>query len=74
MSTQQQSDQVEDRDANIKYDMEMTLHGLKGIFWALNVLTDGGVETGRSDEEREGCIVGLIVAGKMLTDEFSRRF
>lgn len=64
---------------NVEYategDVRMAVQGLKGIFWALNMLVIHRVADGvASEDDRENGIANLIVAGEKLADEISGRF
>jgi hypothetical protein len=56
-------------------DMETTIHGLRGIFWALNMLVVHHVadDVAHKTDLRTG-IDALIVAGQTLANEISNRF
>ena len=58
-----------------KGDMELTIHGLGGIFWALNqfVVHHVADDVAREKDLRGG-IDALILAGLLLTEEVKRRF
>ena len=62
------------RDDALEYKKERAIHGLRGIFWALNVLTDRSVDILRSDQARANGIAYLIVAGETLTNEIADQF
>jgi hypothetical protein len=56
-------------------EMEATIIGLQGIFWALNMLVVHNVADGIAHEtDRRDGIAALIVAGERLADEISNRF
>ena len=65
------TEQAMDRDDDLRGKMPDVIYALKGIFWALNVLTDPGVDTLRSDQNRKNAINNLIVAGDLITQEIS---
>jgi hypothetical protein len=56
-------------------DLQLTIHGLQGIFWALDMLLVEKLADKIAHEQdiRDG-IAGLIVAGERLTEEISSRF
>ena len=58
-----------------KGDLEMTVHALHGIFWALNMIVGHKAADGIAPERQlaEG-VDGLILAGRMLTEEVIERF
>ena len=73
MSAQRQAEQATQR-LDRRHKIEMGTYGLRGIFWALKVLTDESVETLRPDKDREHAIVNLIEAGELLAKEVSDQF
>jgi hypothetical protein len=56
-------------------DLEMAIHGLNGIFWALNMLAvqDVGHLTATKSDIRTA-VADLIVAGGIITNGMSDRF
>jgi hypothetical protein len=56
-------------------DLQLTIHSLKGIFWALDMLLVEKLadKIAHEPDIRDG-IAGLIVAGERLTEEISSRF
>ena len=66
---------IVDRDADWKYKMEMAIHGLHGVFWALNVLViNNGADAVVSEFERRNGIANLITAGRELARAISDEF
>ena len=56
-------------------ELQMTMHGLHGIFWALNMLVvHHAADDIAHERDRVDGIEGLIVAGKRLTEEVVGRF
>ena len=56
-------------------DMEPAIHGLKGIFWTLNLLVVQDIAKEFTGEnERRNAIAELIVAGGIITEDLSERF
>ena len=56
-------------------DLQMTIHGLHGIFWALDMLyVQGAADEIVKREERNSGIANLIVAGQQLAREVAARF
>ncbi len=56
-------------------DLEMAVHAMNGIFWALNMLVvQGAADDIAHEEDRHNGIANLIVAGERLTNEISERF
>lgn len=68
-----------DEDVNVprltEGDIQSSILGLSGIFWALDMLIINGVadEVARKDAIANG-VANLIIAGKLLTKEISARF
>ena len=56
-------------------DLQMTVHALHGIFWALNMIVGHKAADGIAPERQlaEG-VDGLILAGRLLTEEVIERF
>lgn len=54
-------------------EVQLALLGLRGIFWALDLLVVQHAADALVDDHEDG-IENLIVAGKVLADEISRRF
>jgi hypothetical protein len=70
-----QGDQVANDDAELMYKMQMAIHGLNGIFWALNVLVvNNGADCVVSDVERKNGVACLITAGRELARAISDDF
>ena len=73
------SDKRNDRPLNSRApstdDMELAIHGLDGIFWALNMLVIHQVaeKVAHGPALRDG-IDHLILAGQLNTDQISERF
>ena len=56
-------------------DLQMTVHALHGIFWAMNMIVGHKAADGIAPERQlaEG-VDGLILAGRLLTEEVIERF
>ena len=66
------SEQATDREKKLRNKMEMAIHGLNGIFWALNVVVvQRAVDDMLHDRDRENGIASLIMAGGLLTKEIT---
>lgn len=58
-----------------KGDMQMAIHGIRGIFWALNLLVlDRVADDVAKEEDIANGIANLIVAGEELAKQLSDRF
>jgi hypothetical protein len=56
-------------------DLELTVHALHGIFWALDMLVNQRVADKVACEvHRRNGIANLIVAGERLCDDMTERF
>jgi hypothetical protein len=56
-------------------DLELTVHALHGIFWALDMLVNQRVADKVAHEgDRRNGIANLIVAGERLCDDMTERF
>ena len=56
-------------------DLEMTIHALRGIFWALNMLVVHHAADDIAHENNLNNGIGaLILAGEQLADEMAERF
>jgi hypothetical protein len=56
-------------------DLSLAVHAMEGIFWALDMLVVNRTADGISFEEnRKTGIGGLILAGKLLAEEVTRRY
>ena len=56
-------------------NLQMTMHALHGIFWALNTIVGHHAADGIAPKVQfaEG-VEGLILAGQLLTEELIERF
>ena len=56
-------------------DLQMTIHALRGIFWALNMLVvhHAADEIAHENDLNNG-ISALILTGEQLADEMAERF
>lgn len=69
-----ESNQVKVEFAN-EGDARGAILGLRGIFWALNLIVIHNAADGLSSaEDRENGVADLITAGRKLADEISGRF
>ena len=56
-------------------DLQMTIHALRGIFWALNMLVvHHAADDIAHEEDLHNGISALILAGEQLADETAERF
>jgi hypothetical protein len=56
-------------------DLEMTIHALGGIFWALNMLVvHHAADAIAHERDLRNGIDALILAGKQLADDMAERF
>jgi hypothetical protein len=56
-------------------DMQMVIHGLHGIFWALDMLVlQEAADEIASEADRRNGIANLIVAGQQLAEQIKGRF
>jgi hypothetical protein len=56
-------------------DLEMTIHALHGIFWALNLLVvHRAADDIAHENDLHNGISALILAGEQLADEMAERF
>jgi hypothetical protein len=56
-------------------DLELTVHALHGIFWALDMLVNQRVADKVALEiDRRNGIANLIVAGERLCEDMTERF
>jgi hypothetical protein len=56
-------------------DLEMTIHALRGIFWALNMLVvRHAADDIAHEEDLHNGISALILAGEQLANETAERF
>ena len=67
-------DQLSDREKELYFKMQSVIHGMEGIFWALNVLTDTSVDILRSDQARKNGKAYLIMAGEQLAEAVADQF
>jgi len=58
-----------------KLDLQEAIHGLYGIFWALNMLVvQKAADEITLKEYRENGIASLITAGECLAEQLTERF
>jgi hypothetical protein len=56
-------------------DLQMTIHALRGIFWALNMLVvHHAADDIAHENDLNNGISALILAGEQLADETAERF
>jgi hypothetical protein len=56
-------------------DLELTIHALHGIFWALEMLVNHrAADKVTHESNRRNGIANLIIAGNLLADEIVERF
>jgi hypothetical protein len=56
-------------------DLELTVHALHGIFWALDMLVNHRLaDKVALESDRHNGIANLIVAGQRLCDDMTERF
>ena len=56
-------------------DLQMTVHALQGIFWALNMLVvHHAADDIAHEQDRINGIDGLILAGQWMTEKVIERF
>ena len=67
-------DQISERDRELYCRMQQTIYGMEDIFWALNVLTDSGVDILRPEKDLKNSIAYLMVASEQLANAVSEQF